>query len=186
MKHTLKMAMGFIVENVFINVGNDENQFLEELYKIVENEFNINFDSKRFYLLSYKLINTNKLFFVIDRNRTPHKLLTMILGLIVNRRMEENIKNKAYLIHFRDFRDNVHLEDDDNELRREMFVQAHGFVRNSMTVRVFLVRKLLAIRNKLAKTGDENEELSLLQQQYRINCILGEIEAHTLLVGQGR
>lgn len=176
----LKINMGYIVNCIFINSGNDEESFLNEMYKMMENDIGINFDSERFYLLEFKSIESNIIYFNIDNFNTPLDLLVLIRDLIRHGRMDENIKNKKYLIHFRKFKDNVFLEDKENSLRIEAYLQMHGFLRNPIKIRIYLVNKRVEIANKMKKTQDEDEIIKLKIQDYRIVCVLKAIEKRTI------
>lgn len=177
----LKINMGYIIKCIYVNSGNDEALFLSELYKLIENDIGINFDSERFYLLDFKLNDSNIIYYDIDTFNTPLDLLVMIRDMIQHGRMDENIKNKKYLIHFRNFQDNVFLEDKENTLRVEAFLQAHSFMRNPIKIRVFLVNKYVEILNQI-KTPEIDEVLliKLKIQKYRIECIIHAIESRTI------
>lgn len=177
----LKINMGYVVHCVFVNCGNDENVFLDEMYKLIENDIGVNFDSERFYLLDFKINSSNIIYFDIDMFNTPLDLLVMIKDLIQHGRMDENIKNKKYLIHFRNFEGNVHLEDKNNVLRVEAYLQMHGFMRNPVKIRVSLINKYVEILNKLHEpTIEETALIRLKIQKYRVECILRAIEARTI------
>lgn len=178
----LKINMGYIINCVFTNSGNDEETFLDDMYKMIEYDIGINFDSERFYLMDFKNMDSNIIYFNIDNFNTPLELLVMIRDLIKHGRMEENIKNKKYLIHFRKFKDNVFLEDKENTLRIEAYLQMHGFMRNPIKIRIFLINKRVELMNRLknAKATDEDEMIKLKIQEYRIACILKAIEKRTI------
>jgi len=177
----LKINMGYIVNCVFINCENDESTFLTEMYKLVENDIGVNFDSERFYLLEFKMVDSNVVYFNIDYFNTPLELLIMIKELIQHGRMNENIKNKKYLIHFRNFEDNVFLEDRDSTLRVEAYLQMHNFMHNPIKIRVFLINKCVDIKNKLKDPAlEETTAIKLNIEKYRIECILHAIEARTI------
>lgn len=178
----LQINMGYIVGCVFANSGNgDEEVFLEAMFKMIEHDIGINFDSERFHLLDFRHNWNNIVYFDIDYFNTPLELLVMIRDLIKHGRMSENIKNKKYLIHFRDFKQNVFLEDKENTLRVEAFLQAHSFMRNPIKIRIFLVNKYVSISNTLK--DDKVFEVDLIKlkiQLYRIECVLVEIEKRTI------
>lgn len=176
----LKIYMGYIVNCIFINSGNDEELFLNEMYKMIENDIEINFDSERFYLLEFKSIEFNNIYFNIDNFNTPLDLLVMIRDLIRHERMDENIKNHKYLIHFRKFKDNVFLEDKADSLRIEAYLQMHGFLRNPIKIRIYLINKRVEIANKIKKMEDEDEIIQLKIQDYRIQNVLKAIEMRTI------
>lgn len=183
-RDTLKLHMNYIVGCFYKNVGGCDDKIMDEMYTLIENDININFDSKYFYFLKYELIDTSKLKFDIDLNNTPKDLLKMIVNLIELQRMEQNIKNKAYLIHFRGFKGKVYLEDKENTLRIEAFLQLHNYIMQPFTtIRVYLIKKLLELKNKL-KNDIEDEDLyiSYRVQQYRIMAILKAIEERTTLL----
>lgn len=181
---TLHLHMNYIVGCFFNNVGNDEKKVLDEIYKLIENDIGINFDSNKFYLLKYELIDSSKLYFDIDCDKAPHNLLKMIINLIELRRMEQNIKNKSYLIHFRKFKGKVYLEDKENTLRVEAYLQLHNYFRQPFVIRVDLVKRLLLIKNKLRVESElsEDEIINYKIQEYRISTILESIEARTTLI----
>jgi hypothetical protein len=183
-KKILKTHMNHIVGCFFANVNGDETKIMDEMYKLIENDIDINFDSKHFYFLKYELIESSKLLFNIDLNTTPKELLKMIVNLIELQRMEQNIKNKAFLIHFRGFKGKVYLEDKENTLRIEAFLMLHNYLRTPFTtIRIFLVKKLLEIKNRLKDdTIEENDYISCKIQEYRIMAILRAIEKHTTLL----
>ena len=158
---------------------------MNEMFKLVENDIGINFDSQQFYFLKYELIDDSKLYFNIDCDNTPKELLKMIIKLIELRRMEQNIKNKKYLIHFRVFKGKVYLEDKENTLRIEAYLQLHNYLRNPFTtIRIDLIKRLLNIKNKLKNEDeiDEDEIISCKIQEYRIKAILKAIEERTSLL----
>jgi hypothetical protein len=181
---TLKLHMNYIVECIFNNVGNDEEKVLDEMYSLICSDISINFDSKCFYLLKYEMLDISKLYFNIDYEKTPKDLLKMIINLIELRRMEQNIKNKSYLIHFRVFKGKVYLEDKSNTLRVEAYLQLHNYFRQPFMVRLDLIKRLLNVRNKL-RTPDDIEESEIINykvQEYRIIAILKAIEERTALL----
>lgn len=179
----LKNNSAHIVGNIFRNVQRNEETLLNEMYNMIVYDIDINFDSKSFYLLKYEFCNISKLYFDIDYKRTPKELLEMIIKLVEQRRMDQNIKNKLYLIHFRGFKGKVYLENQNNDLRRELFLQLHHFIREPLKIRIFLLRKLLKVKNELKnKLIDENEMIQLKIQEYRIKLILKSIEKQTILV----
>lgn len=181
-RDTFKTHMNYIVGCFFNNVGGSEVKLMDEMYKMIENDISINFDSQHFYLLKYELIDDNKLYFDIDCNNTPNDLLKMIINLIEHRRMEQNIKNKKYLIHFRIFKGKVYLEDKTNTLRIEAYLQLHNYIHNPFTtIRIDLVNRLLKLNNKL-KNEAELDEDTIIQykiQAYRVKAILRAIEGRT-------
>lgn len=184
-RDTLKTHMNYIVGCFFSNVGGSEELLMKEMYKLIENDISINFDSQHFYFLKYELIDSNKLFFEIDCNNTPKELLKMIVNLIELRRMEQNIKNKKYLIHFRVFKGKVYLEDKTNILRVEAYLQLHNYLRTPFTtIRIDLINRLLNLNNKL-KNEENLEEIDVISykiQVFRIKAILKAIEARTSLL----
>lgn len=165
MKETLCKNINFIVQHVF-NACNTDEEFLDEMFKLVENDIDINFDSNFFYILDYKLIDSNKLFFPINVNSTPIGLLQMILDLVESNLMTENIKNKSYLIHFRVYKNKTELETLDNCIRRSAFKAIGNFMLRSDKVIIFLINKLTLIENVKQKTVQE------LTQIFRIKNIL--------------
>jgi hypothetical protein len=177
----LKMNMGYTINCVFVNCGNDEESFLEEMFKLIENDIGVNFDSERFYLLDFKINDSNIIYFDIDFFNAPLDLLVMIKELIQHGRMDENIKNKKYLIHFRNFEDNVYLEDKNNTLRVEAFLQMHSFMRDPTKIRVFLINKCVEIMNRLQDPDIEESALIRFKiQKYRTECVLRAIEERTI------
>jgi hypothetical protein len=176
----LVINMGYIIKCVFVNSDNDEDVFLDQMYKMIEYDIGINFDCERFYLMEFRNLDSNIIYFDIDNFCTPLELLILVRDLIKHGRMEENIKNKKYLIHFRKFYDNVYLEDKENTLRIEAFLQMHGFIRNPMKIRIFLINKRVELMNRLKHTGDEEELIKLKTEEYRIVCILKAIEKRTI------
>lgn len=183
-KETLKLHMNYIVGCFYKNVGSSDDKIMDEMYTLIENDIDINFDSKHFYLLRYELIEKTALKFDIDLENTPRDLLKMILKLIELQRMEQNIKNKLYLIHFRGFKGKVYLEDVDNTLRIEAFLQLHNYlVKPFINIRVFLIKKLLELNNKLKTTmEDEEQYINYKVQVYRIKAVLKAIESRTSLL----
>lgn len=185
----LKLHMGFIVGVVFARVGNDEDEFLKEMYKMIECDIGINFDSEHFYLMDYKKVQDNLIYFDINSPHTPRDLLVVTRDLVKHSRMKENIKNKKYLIHFRDFKDEVYMEDKENTLRVEAFLRMHQFVRNVMKIRIFLINKLVEIRNSIKNPSDDDDpsdcQRELIRrkiQRFRVETILKAIEANTVHV----
>lgn len=174
---TLKLHMGYIVGDIFSRVG--PSKFFDEMYNLIKHDIGINFDSSHFYLLNYKLIDENNVYFKIDQPFVPRGLLMMIRNLIKHSRMKENIKNSKYLIHFREFRDEVYLEDKENTLRVEAFMQMHQYVSHPIKIRIYLINKLVSIKNKIKNGGSDVIPLKI--QLYRIEMILKAIEKNTNL-----
>lgn len=184
-KDTLKLHMHYIVGCFYKNVGSSEDAIMDEMYKLIENDININFDSKYFYFLKYELTENSKLKFDIDLENTPRDLLKMITRMIELQRMEQNIKNKSYLIHFRGFKGKVYLEDKENTIRIEAFLQLHNYITNPFTtIRVYLIKKLLELRKELRHNiiEDSDEYISCKIQMYRIKAVLRAIEERTSLL----
>lgn len=185
-RDTLKLHMNYIVGCFFSNVGGDEALVMDEMYKLIENDIDINFDSKHFYILGYEFMESSQLKFDIDPERTPKALLKMIIKMIELQRMEQNIKNKQFLIHFRGFVGKVYLEDKENTLRIEAFLQLHNYLRRPFNIRVYLIEKLLEIKNQLKQImGTDNmsdECIRLKIHEYRIRAILRAIECRTSLL----
>jgi hypothetical protein len=167
--------MGYIVGCVY---NNDPDNFLEEMYKMIEYEIGINFDSKTFYLMEYKKIDKNNIQFNIDDKFIPLDLLRMIRKLIRHSMMRVNIKNKKYLIHFKDFVNEVHLEDKCNTLRICAFLQMHNYVSTPIQIRIFLINKLVQVRTKLKDTSEDMIRYKI--QKYRLEVILKAIENNTI------
>jgi hypothetical protein len=182
----LKLHMSFIVGSVFERVENDEIKFLEAMYKMVEYDISINCDPNHFYLMEYKKMNDNCIFFEINDPHIPLDLLVLTRDLIQHGRMKENIKNKKFFIHFRHFEDEVHLEDKENTLRVEAFMQMHKLVHNPIRIRIFLIKKLLSIKNFIRNVaGDpstsQKEMIQYKVHRYRVETILKAIEMNTVL-----
>lgn len=177
--NTLKTNMGHIVTEIFTKC-NDQEEFLNEMYKLIEYDIDINFDSLYFYLLDYKQIENNKIYFDITNPHTPRQLLIMIRNLITHNRMKENIKNKNFRIHFRDFVDEVKLENKENTLRIEAFMQMHRLCKNPITIRIFLINKHNELIHKIKKTDDMNDIIQYKIHKFRIEQILKTIEMYTI------
>lgn len=176
--NTLKLHMGHIVKCVYSMIGTDE-EFLDEMYLMIKYDIGINFDSENFYLMEYD--KANNIGFKIKDPFAPRGLLVMIRDLVKHSRMKENIKNKRYLIHFREFKDEVYLEDKENTLRVEAFLTLHQYFKNPTVVRIFLINKLVDIRNEIRKEKIDENLISLKILRYRIEVILRAIEKNTLL-----
>jgi hypothetical protein len=172
--------MGHVVGAVFASVNNDPKRFLDEMYKMIECDIGINFDSEHFYLMNYKENGNNVLFFNINDPLTPTELLIMIRDLAKHGRMKDNIKNKKFLIHFREYDGDVLLEDKENTLRVEAFMTMHQFFTNPNDIRVFLVKKLIELKNKLPKLDSQDDTIRYKIQLYRVETILKAIEANTI------
>lgn len=173
--------MGHIVTEIFSRCDTQE-EFLNEMYKMIEFDIGINFDSLRFYLLDYRKVDQNNIYFTITNPHTPRDLLVMVKNLITHCRMKENIKNKSFRIHFRDFIDEVHLEDKQNTLRTEAFMQMHKLCNNPIIIRIFLINKHTEIRNKIKKLndGDITRLIQYRIHKFRIEQILKTIEMYTI------
>lgn len=182
--NTLKLHMGHIVTEIFSTCATQQ-EFLDEMYKIILFDIGINFDSKHFYLMDYKKLAENKIFFNITNPHTPRDLLVMIKNLICHGRMKENIKNKNFRIHFRDFSDEVQLENKENTLRVEAYMQMHKLCTNPVLIRIYLINKHTDIRNKIKKLSltDEERDTKLIQyrtHKFRIEQILNTIQRYTI------
>lgn len=181
--NTLKSNMSYIVGSVFANVNNDHDRFLDEMYKMIEFNIGINFDSSNFYLLDYTKLDQNMINFSIDDQFVPVELLIMIKNLIKHNRLKENIKNKKYLIHFRDFADEVMLEDKQNTLRVSAFIQMHKFFTDPIKIRIFLINKLVGLQTELRNCGENNlRMIDYKIQIYRVKAVLKAIEKNTVLL----
>ena len=179
--NTLCLHMGYIVKCVFTRVENDEKKFLDEMYRMIEYDIGINFDSNQFFMMDYKKIDQNVIGFHINDPFIPVDLLVMIRNLIRHSRMKQNIKNKSYLIHFREFKDEIHLEDKENTLRVEAFMNMHQFMTNPLSIRVYLIKKLVELKNKLKQARDNEAKIQCKIQMYRVETILKSIEKNTIL-----
>jgi hypothetical protein len=177
---TLSLYMRYITGGVFGAVGNDETKFLNELYKMIEYPIGINFDSKSFFIMTYKKNQDNIIGFDLTDPFIPVGLLIMTRNLVKNYRMKENIKNKSYRIHFREFRDEVYLEDSENTLRVEAFMSAHEYIINPILIRIFLINKLVQLRSSL-KLEDQIHMIQHKTQIHRVEVILKAIEMNTVL-----
>lgn len=181
-RDTLNIHMNYIVGCFFKNVGGDESLIMDEMYKLIENDIGVNFDAERFFFLNYDKIDNSKLYFDIDCNSTPKELLRMITNMVELRRMEQNIKNKVNLIHFRGFKGKVYLETQEQTLRVEAYLQLHNYIRNPFaTIRVDLIKRLLDIKEKM-KNEDNAEETLIVSyriQMYRLMVVLKAIEECT-------
>ncbi len=181
---TLKLHMGHIVTEIYSRCK-DQNEFLDEMYKMILFDIGINFDSLNFYLLDYKKIEDNQIYFDITNPHVPRDLLVMVKNLITHCRMKENIKNKNFRIHFRDFVDEVQLEDKENTLRIEAYMHMHNLCTNPVIIRIYLIRKHDEVVNAIKKLGDTGNDISKLIQyrihKFRIEQILKTIERYTIL-----
>ena len=181
---TLKLHMGHIVTEIF-STCNNQQQFLDEMYNIILYDIGINFDSHYFYLMDYKKLDQNKIFFDITNPHVPRDLLIMIKNLICHGRMKENIKNKKFRIHFRDFVDEVHLENKKNTLRVEAYMQMHKLCTNPVLIRIYLINKHTDIKNKIKRLSMNDEEditklIQLRTHKFRIEQILKTIQMYTI------
>jgi hypothetical protein len=175
--------MGHIVSEIYSRCKNQE-EFLDEMYKMILFDIGINFDSLNFYLMDYKKIEDNQIYFTITNPHTPRDLLVMIKNLITHSLMKENIKNKSFRIHFRDFVDEVKLEDKENTLRVEAYMQMHRLCTNPTMIRIYLINKHTEICNAIKKLGDTEPDIAELIQyrihKFRIEQILKTIEMYTI------
>jgi hypothetical protein len=98
--------------------------------------------------------------------------------------MKENIKNKSFRIHFGDFVDEVKLEDKENTLRVEAYMQMHRLCTNPTMIRIYLINKHTEICNAIKKLGDTEPDIAELIQyrihKFRIEQILKTIEMYTI------
>lgn len=159
----------------------EDDLFLEEWFKIFSYDIDINFDSSLFFILPYTAV-PNIIHFEIN-NIMPIVLRQMILYLIEKKLMKENIKNQNYRIHFRVFEDRMTLDDPKNQLRKAAFVEMHRYIKDQERIRIFLVKKLIEVRNKLMLlTDDEEDEVVKMQQIKRsVELVIQSIEEHTTL-----
>jgi hypothetical protein len=151
-----------------------DQEFLDELFKLIDNDIDINFDSESFYFLSYKQLKTSKLYFPINRDDTPLDILEGLMEIIENNHMRENIKNKKYLIHFRNYKYRMNFEDSDNTIRKKLFLHASLQLDNPSYIFTYFVRKLNEYENK-----DTTEHVELLTSIFRIKEILRTLFKHT-------
>lgn len=151
-----------------------DQEFLDELFKLIDNDIDINFDSESFYFLSYKYLKTSKLYFPINREDTPLDILEGLLEIVENNHMRENIKNKKFLIHFRNYKYRMNFEDGDNSIRKALFLHASLQMDNPPYIFTYLIRKLNEYENK-----DTNENVGLLTSIFRIKAILRTLFKHT-------
>lgn len=187
-KKVLKDNMWYIVKDSFEEYqkaqGTDynENEFLEEWYKIFLYDIDINFDRAQFFFLPYTAEENVIKFNISDK--MPLELKNMILYLIEHKLMKENIKNKNYRIHFRVFSDRMLLEDSDNTLRKKAFIELHRCLYDPENIKVFLIRKLLKVRNDIVVHGkdeeDDDKHVRLLIIKRSIETVIQEIEDCTV------
>lgn len=168
-KNAIVENMFTIVKQVYNRIDKNDNDFLEECFKLVVNDIDINLDSEKFYLLSYKIMDEHQIYFEYFKDANKD-FLSCIKNLIRGqKRMTENIKNKHHKIHFRIFKDNVELEDYENTIRIEFFKNILLFVYDKKNVFKFLVNKLVHYENKVStytqKQADEEEEKNFYVEQ---------------------
>lgn len=176
-KLTLVNNMEYIVGAIIDEIGNDD--ILENMYEVITHNIDINFDSSYFYFFEYKQMLSSKIKFKIDMKKTPTPILKMLIDLIEYQRMNENIKNKLYMIHFRKFNDKVYLEDKNNTIRKHMFLQLHKYIDDD--IHVFLINKLTDLENKIKNIDDGDDDYVMLKiQEYRCKTILLALEDHTI------
>lgn len=168
--------MDYIINEIYSNVGTGDDDFMEELYKIVNNNINIHFDNRHFYFLEYKLIGKNKIFFRFNEDYTPKSIIEMVLDLINHKRMDENIKNKNYNIHFRVFKEKVALLDKENTIRCNMFLSAYKVMNEPYKLRIFLMKKLLMIKSAISKFPSDFD--LYVNESYIIKCIIKALDAN--------
>jgi hypothetical protein len=98
--------------------------------------------------------------------------------------MKENIKNKNYRIHFRVFVDRVLLEDSENTLRKKAFIELHRYLYEPHKIKVFLIKKLLKVRNEIVACGkdveDDDSFVRLLIIRRSLEIVIQEIEDCTV------
>jgi hypothetical protein len=180
----LKLHMGHIVTEIYSRC-NTQQEFLDEMYNIILFDIGINFDSQYFYLMDYKKLGQNNIYFNITNPHVPRDLLIMIKNLITHGRMKENIKNKNFRINFRDFIDEVKLEDKENTLRVEAYMQMHKLCTNSVMIRIYLIGKHTELVNNIKKLlfNTDHDVAKLIQfriHKFRIEQILKTIQMYTI------
>jgi len=169
-KKVLVENMGYIVRSIVSAV--DEGSVLDAMYEIVEQNIDINFDSSHFYFFNYNTMGTTRVKFKIDMDETPKGILLMLIDLIENHRMDENIKNKLYNIHFRKLKDKVYLEDKHNTIRISMWRNLQTYYKED--IRVYLINKLTSIQNKIKNSSDD-EKVTQKVFEYRCKMILNAL-----------
>lgn len=186
-KKILEDNMWYIVKDSFEEyqkvqgVNYNDDAFLEEWYKIFLYDIDINFDRSQFFFLPYTSEENIIKFNISDE--MPSDLKKMILYLIENKLMKENIKNKNYRIHFRVFTDRMLLEDSENTLRKKAFIELHRYLYEPDKIKVFLIRKLLKVRNDIIAyddDGDEDNYIRLLITKRSLELVIKEIEDCTV------
>lgn len=130
-----------------------DKEFLDNTFTIVINNIDINIDSQKLYFLEYSKLDTNCIYFeYLDYPIKP--ILKEIVNIISNK-MCEHIKNKHHRIHFRVFKDNVYMEDEQNSIRTSFFKYCTCFLNDSGSIFKYFVHKLLHYENIIREKSDD-------------------------------
>lgn len=129
----------------------DDDAFLEECFKFIENDIDLNIDSQNLYLLPYSMIKKNEIYYEYFKDKN-NKLLKCIKKIIdTERKMNENIKNKNHRIHYRVYKDNVYLEDAENTIRNNFFLYTTNVLEKKTYILSFMLNKMYTYENKKKK-----------------------------------
>lgn len=172
LKSVLVEIMPLIVNQIYNRQKYDsDKEFLDECYTLVENDIDLNIDSRFVYLLSYSMMNKNEIYFEYFKDGNM-KLLNCIKKIIdTDRKMTENIKNKNHRIHYRVYKDNVYLEDDENTLRKHFFLHVVNVLDKKTFILNYLLDKLYNIENKSKPTI---KQLIIIERTKKIISFLVE------------
>ena len=77
MNHAICNNIDYFLKHVKTHFHSDQ-EYLEELFKLVHHDIDINFDSKHFYMIQYKYMNTHKLYFPVNEEDTPLEILEAV------------------------------------------------------------------------------------------------------------
>jgi hypothetical protein len=178
-KTNLLNDMNVIVSQIIKrNSFSTDYEIMNECFKLIENDIEMNFDSQKLYFLSYSMMDKHELYFEYFKNPTPG-ITSLIKSLIeTNIRMSDNIKNKHHRIHFRVFKDNILLEDSENDFRVEFFKQLTMFLNQKEYLFKYLMGKLLEYEKQIIDDQGNDTDIEPYVVLNRIQVILSKLAKH--------
>lgn len=116
---------------------------------LIEDNFNINFDQKYFYLIEKDQTDENK--FKIELGDLPYQILEMIQQVLNYEYMSEHVKNSEKRLHFKNYKYKHCIENYHNEFRLLVFnyLLQDLFKEYKREIIEFFINKLDEIEVKL-------------------------------------
>lgn len=163
----------FLVEKMYENCNLRDDEFIAALLDLIDLDISINFDSKVFYMTSNL---THPCRFNIED--APRAILCFIRRLITDKEMDENIKNKQYLIHFRDYVHKNELNASSDTIHCTLMLASAQRLSNATPLLNRLVQLLYDTHHALTQVHEDDEKVLLLKKIRRIENVLSFFREH--------